>query len=67
MAELSLCCKSLTPPAPAPALPPFQHPQFSPRIPTVIGGTEQRHRTTTTSFAAKSGGFSLNSVNSFLL
>ncbi|GMY29443.1 protein PHOTOSYSTEM I ASSEMBLY 2, chloroplastic [Fagus crenata] len=64
MAELSLCCNSLTPPAPAPApaLPPFQHPQFSPRIPTVIGGTEQRRRTTTTSFAAKSGGFSLNSI-----
>ena len=66
MAELSLCCNSLTPPP----LPTFQHPhQFSPRIPIVIGGNDielRRGTTTTTAFAAKSGGFSLNSVNSLL-
>ncbi|KAL0016222.1 hypothetical protein SO802_003291 [Lithocarpus litseifolius] len=62
MAELSLCCNSLTPPP----LPTFQHHphQFSPRIPIVIGGNgiELRRGTTTTAFAAKSGGFSLNSI-----
>ncbi|KAL4651115.1 hypothetical protein ACB092_01G136700 [Castanea dentata] len=60
MAELSLCCNSLTPLP----LPTFQHPhQFSPRIPIVIGGNGiELRRGTTTAFAAKSGGFSLNSI-----
>lgn len=64
MAELFLCCNSLTPPP----LPTFQRPhQFSPRIPIVIGGNGiELRRGTTTAFAAKSGGFSLNSVNSLL-
>lgn len=60
MAELSLCCNSLTPPA----LPPLLlHPQFSPRIP--IGAINQQTRRATTACAAKSGGFSLGSVKSF--
>ncbi|KAM3711606.1 hypothetical protein ACB098_01G122600 [Castanea mollissima] len=60
MAELSLCCNSLTPPP----LPTFQHPhQFSPRIPIVIGGNGiELRRGTTTALAAKSGGFSLSSI-----
>jgi hypothetical protein len=61
MAELSLLCNSLTPPA---LPPPLLHPQFSPRIP--IGGMEQTRRTTT-ACAAKSGGFSLGSVISFYI
>ncbi|XP_062165145.1 uncharacterized protein LOC133871747 isoform X2 [Alnus glutinosa] len=56
MAELSLLCNNLTPPA---LPPPLLHPQFSPRIP--IGGMEQTRRTTT-ACAAKSGGFSLGSI-----
>ncbi|XP_018856436.1 uncharacterized protein LOC109018726 isoform X4 [Juglans regia] len=57
MAELSLCCNSLTPRALPPR--PVQHPRSSPSwIPT--GGLEQR-RGTRAAFAAKPGGFSLNS------
>ncbi|XP_018856432.1 protein PHOTOSYSTEM I ASSEMBLY 2, chloroplastic-like isoform X2 [Juglans regia] len=59
MAELSLCCNSLTPRALPPR--PVQHPRSSPSwIPT--GGLEQR-RGTRAAFAAKPGGFSLNSIS----
>ncbi|KAE8056142.1 hypothetical protein FH972_012936 [Carpinus fangiana] len=57
MAELSLCCNRVTPPA----LPPhLLHHQFNPRIP-IIGGIEQTRRTTT-ACASKSGGFSIGSL-----
>lgn len=56
MAELSLCCNSLTTRV---RPPPVQHSRSSPRIPR--GGLHQR-RGIRAAFAAKPGGFSLNSV-----
>lgn len=56
MAHISICCNSLPPPQLSDFRPPLH--------PTVSERGKQQRRSVVTVFAAKSGGFSLNSVSS---
>ncbi|GMN27081.1 hypothetical protein TIFTF001_047859 [Ficus carica] len=58
MANLYLCCNSLTP---NPTLPPHAHNKLRPSNPESIAERQGRRRATAV-FAAKSGGYSLNSM-----